>query len=236
MAKQQALMNFSNEQFGKVRVVLIDNEPYFVGKDVATALGYSNPQKAIRDHVDSEDRTVNESFTVNGTAPTLINESGLYSLILSSKLPTAKKFKRWVTSEVLPSIRKTGSYSINRDDRWQQTRLGTKKSHKPFSAAIKLLIEYLRQFGDNRDEGFFYGHITNLVQNACGIIKGQRDFSDVSALNKCDQCQIMIANVILNAIANHSIKTLAEMDALIILQLNQLNQLLGGQSLLLRSA
>lgn len=81
-----------------------------VGKDVARALGYTNPQKAIRDHVDDEDRTVNETFTVNGTPITLINESGLYSLVLSSKLPGAKRFKHWVTSEVLPSIRKHGGY------------------------------------------------------------------------------------------------------------------------------
>lgn len=93
-----------------VRTVSIEGEPWFVGKDVAEVLGYSNPQKAIRDHVDTEDRTVNESFTVNGTQAILINESGLYSLILSSKLPTAKEFKRWVTSEVLPSIRKHGAY------------------------------------------------------------------------------------------------------------------------------
>lgn len=73
----------------------INDKPWFVGKDVAQVLGYSNPQKAIRDHVDEEDRAVNESFTVNGTMVSLINESGLYSLILSSKLPGAKKFKRW---------------------------------------------------------------------------------------------------------------------------------------------
>lgn len=101
---------FDNEDFGKVRVVVIENEPWFVGKDVAEALGYSNPQKAIRDHVDGEDKTVNELFTVNGTMGTLINESGVYSLILSSKLPKAKEFKRWVTAEVLPAMRKTGGY------------------------------------------------------------------------------------------------------------------------------
>ena len=94
-----------------VRTVEVDGKPFFVGKDVATILGYTNPQKAIRDHVDEDDKTVNDSFTVNGTAITLINESGLYSLILSSKLPTAKKFKKWVTSEVLPSIRKHGLYA-----------------------------------------------------------------------------------------------------------------------------
>lgn len=104
---------FKNPQFGAIRTMEKDGEPWFAGKDVAIALGYSNPQKAIRDHIDSEDRTVNESFTVNGTPITLINESGLYSLILSSKLPTAKEFKRWVTSEVLPSIRKTGGYNAD---------------------------------------------------------------------------------------------------------------------------
>ena len=80
---------------------------------MAVILGYSNPQKAIRDHVDFEDKTVNELFTVNGTKGTLINESGLYSLILSSKLPSAKRFKRWVTSEVLPAIRKHGLYAVD---------------------------------------------------------------------------------------------------------------------------
>ena len=101
---------FENSEFGSIRTLEIGGEPWFVGKDVALVLRYSNPQKAIRDHVEDEDRTVNDSFTVNGTAPTLINESGLYSLVLSSKLPTAKKFKRWVTSEVIPAIRKHGAY------------------------------------------------------------------------------------------------------------------------------
>ena len=101
---------FENPEFGKVRTVEIDGKPYLAGKDVAEALGYANPQKAIRDHTDIEDRTVNESFTVNGTKAILMNESGLYSLILSSKLESAKRFKHWVTSEVLPSIHKSGGY------------------------------------------------------------------------------------------------------------------------------
>lgn len=104
------LQIFKSPEFGQVRTVTIDGEPWLVGKDVAVALGYTNPQKAIRDHVDAEDMTVNESFTVNGTKGILINESGLYSLILSSKIPKAKEFKRWVTSEVLPAIRKHGGY------------------------------------------------------------------------------------------------------------------------------
>ena len=103
---------FNFEQ-NEVRTVLVNEEPYFVGKDIAEILGYSNTPKAIRDHVDEEDKTQNDSFTVNGTALVLINESGLYSLILKSKLPSAKKFKRWVTSEVLPSVSKCGIYAID---------------------------------------------------------------------------------------------------------------------------
>ena len=106
---------FENPEFGAIRTVELDGEPWLVGKDVAETLGYTNPQKAVRDHVDEEDRTVNDSFTVNGTPITLINESGLYSLVLSSKLPTARKFRRWVTSEVLPSIRRTGGYNLPKD-------------------------------------------------------------------------------------------------------------------------
>lgn len=101
------IFEFENKN---IRTVVIDNQPWFAGKDVADVLGYTNPQKALRDHIDDEDRTVNESFTVNGTKAILVNESGLYSLILKSQLPGAKHFKRWVTSEVLPSIRKQGAY------------------------------------------------------------------------------------------------------------------------------
>lgn len=101
---------FRHEQFGEIRTLNIDGEPWFVGKDIALSLGYTNPAKALRDHVDSDDVTVNDSFIVNGTQGKLINESGLYSLILSSKLPSAKAFKHWVTAEVLPSIRRNGAY------------------------------------------------------------------------------------------------------------------------------
>ena len=109
--RMEGLQIFSNAEFGDVRTLVLNNEPWFVGKDVAGVLGYSNPQKAVRDHIDDDDKTLNESFTVNGTQGVLINESGLYSLILSSKLPNAKAFKRWVTSEVLPAIRKHGLYA-----------------------------------------------------------------------------------------------------------------------------
>ena len=118
------IVKFTNEEFGTVQVVELNGEPMFVGKDVATMLGYALPTKAINEHVDIEDRKVlgYKAFSKTEKASlwqgndysdkTLINESGLYSLILSSKLEGAKRFKRWLTSEVLPSIRKTGSYSV----------------------------------------------------------------------------------------------------------------------------
>ena len=105
---------FNNPEFGEVRTTTINGEPWFVGKDVALALGYGDGKSstnAVSNHVDSEDKGVTEMMTPGGIQPmTIINESGLYSLILSSKLPGAKKFKHWVTSEVLPSIRKHGAY------------------------------------------------------------------------------------------------------------------------------
>lgn len=113
---------FSNDDFGKIRSLIINGKPWFVGKDVAEALDYSNPQKAIRDHVKDNHRTVNETFTINGTAPVLIDEAGLYSLVMRSKLPQAEVFQEWVTSEVLPAIRKTGSYFAKQPTLIQQQR------------------------------------------------------------------------------------------------------------------
>lgn len=104
-------------EFGNLRTIEIDGEPWFVGKDVAEALGYSNARKAVLVHVDAEDKGVTKWDTLGGTQQmTIINESGLYSLILSSKLPSAKEFKHWVTSEVLPSIRKNGAYIRNQEN------------------------------------------------------------------------------------------------------------------------
>jgi prophage antirepressor-like protein len=107
---------FTNEVFGEIRTCQVNNQIMFVGKDVATALGYAKPQNALAAHVDREDKsTAPIQGTAYETRVTLINESGLYSLILSSKLPQAKAFKRWVTAEVLPQIRKTGGYIPTRD-------------------------------------------------------------------------------------------------------------------------
>ena len=112
------LQIFSNEQFGSVRVIEQNGDPWFVGKDVADILGYTNQNEAIQDHVDEEDKLNSKtlsSFELNlgQRGGWLINESGLYSIIMSSKMPKAKQFKRWVTSEVLPSIRKHGLYAVD---------------------------------------------------------------------------------------------------------------------------
>lgn len=108
---------FENKEFGKVRVSEIGGNPYFVGNDIATILGYKNTRDALLRHVDNEDKGVVKHDTLGGIQEiTVINESGLYSLILSSKLPKAKEFKRWVTSEVLPSIRKSGGYIQNQEN------------------------------------------------------------------------------------------------------------------------
>lgn len=107
---------FQNKEFGEVRSLIIGGEPWFVGKDVTNILGYKNGSRDINRHVDEEDRGSTEMVSPSGKQmTTIINESGLYSLILSSKLPTAKKFKHWVTSEVLPTLRKTGRYEIPND-------------------------------------------------------------------------------------------------------------------------
>ena len=108
------LQIFNNEEFGNIRSLVIDNEPWLVGKDVAEALGYKNVRDSLARHIDSDDKrdgvVIHDSMG-REQKPIIINESGLYSLILSSKLPSAKKFKHWVTSEVLPTLRKTGSYA-----------------------------------------------------------------------------------------------------------------------------
>lgn len=139
------LQIFNNGEFGNVRSLMIDNEPWLVGKDVAEALGYKDVNHAILDHVDEEDKV--NSKTQGQITPELgqrgswlINESGLYSLILSSKLPNAKKFKRWVTSEVLPTLRKTGSYTKVPSDPRELLRL-TIEAHEQTAQRVDVLEE-----------------------------------------------------------------------------------------------
>ena len=112
---QNEIEIFKNPEFGEIRTLTIDGEPWFVGKDVAERLGYKEPTKAAREKVDPEDRGMSKIDTPSGAQEmTIINESGLYSLVLSSKLPTARAFKRWVTSEVIPAIRKHGVYAVDK--------------------------------------------------------------------------------------------------------------------------
>ena len=135
---KNAVQVFENAEFGRVRTIEVKGSPYFVGKDVAEILGYSNPRDALVKHVDDEDKnTVAIRDGIQGNPNmTIINESGLYSLILSSKLPTAKKFKRWVTSEVLPAIRKTGSYKSRKDDAMQEKRIDIMERNARTRSAI----------------------------------------------------------------------------------------------------
>ena len=139
----EELQIFNNEEFGNVRSLVIDNEPWFVGKDVAEALGYKNVRDSLARHIDSDDKrdgvVIHDSMG-REQKPIIINESGLYSLILSSKLPSAKKFKHWVTSEVLPTLRKTGSYAKVPTDPRELLML-TIKAHEQTAQRVDVLEE-----------------------------------------------------------------------------------------------
>lgn len=191
---------FNNKEFGKVREITINGEPWFVGKDVAEALGYENINKAVQMHVYDEDKKVLDfkGFSQNGTTQklwsgndfskkTIINESGMYALIFGSKLESAKRFKRWVTHDVIPSIRKTGSYSTNKNEQGindhlleivnlQQDEINRlKKTHRDAAFAnpfkISALHHVLCDNGYNishvklckrlRDEGYLKYHFAN---------------------------------------------------------------------------
>ena len=133
---------FKNDEFGQIRTCVVNGETYFVGKDVSDALGYVNPTKAVKIHVDVEDRIMSEMDTIQGKRQTtFINESGLYSLILSSKLDSAKRFKRWVTSEVLPQIRKNGHYELAKQNRILESRNALLEE---ITAQQKPLTDYAR--------------------------------------------------------------------------------------------
>lgn len=135
------LQIFNNEEFGNVRSLIIDNEPWLVGKDVATDLGYQNGSRDINRHVDEEDRRKVMVFDGKQNKETIvINESGLYALVFGSKLPSAKKFKHWVTSEVLPTLRKTGSYAKVPTDPRELLML-TIKAHEQTAQRVDVLEE-----------------------------------------------------------------------------------------------
>ena len=132
---------FQNAEFGSIRTTTVNGEVMFVGKDITDILGYANSSKALSDHVDEEDKLNNDSLSSLGQrGGWLINESGLYSLILSSKMPNAKKFKHWVTSEVLPSIRKTGSYQVPQSNTDKSKSLEVKE----MNARVRMSNQYLK--------------------------------------------------------------------------------------------
>lgn len=139
----EELQIFQNKEFGEVRSLVINNEPWFVGKDVAEALGYKNVRDSLARHIDSDDKrdgvVIHDSMG-REQKPIIINESGLYSLILSSKLESAKKFKHWVTSEVLPTLRKTGSYAKVPTDPRELLML-TIKAHEQTAQRVDVLEE-----------------------------------------------------------------------------------------------
>ena len=150
------LQVFSNSEFGNIRTVTIDGEPWFVGKDIAESLGYSNSKKALGDHIDAEDKRGSQIVTPGGTQTmTIINESGLYSLILSSKLPNAKKFKRWVTGEVLPALRKTGHYEM--------------PGYAPKATSIGEVVNLIKVTRQTmKDQGCTPTEIAQAVKEICG--------------------------------------------------------------------
>ena len=178
------LQVFSNSEFGNIRTATIDSEPWFVGKDVAQALGYGNARDAIAKHVDSEDKAVIQksqfaTLEIPNRGLSIINESGVYALIFGSKLPSAKKFKRWVTSEVLPALRKTGRYetakasqrALTKDDYLNAARIvaGCRNERLPY------VLNLLRQTGielpeieqdEKPDDGVDLVKLSNLIKNS----------------------------------------------------------------------
>lgn len=158
---------FESEEFGKIRTIVRDGEPWFVGKDVAAILGYKNIKDALITHVDKEDKTLiqrseNTTFEIPNRGFTIINESGLYSLILSSKLPKAREFKRWVTSEVLPSIRKHGGYLLNQEQMDEKELLAN-----ALVVANKMIEEKTKRLEELKPKGEYYDKVVdhNLCMN-----------------------------------------------------------------------
>ena len=201
------LQTFSNPDFdGQVRGIEIDGVPYVVGLDIAKALGYKNERKAIKDHVDAEDKLTERIVTSGQNRNvTMINEYGVYSLILGSKLPSAKKFKRWVVSEVLPSIRKTGEYKIkdSTDDRQLLLQQAVRKEGKLYrrecTDAIKQLCIYFDLVG-TKEEDITYGKYTNLVYRIIRVPKGMRDNFDAVTLMTIANMELIAADEIMRGL------------------------------------
>lgn len=173
MEQQSQIQIFNNTEFGEIRSMEIGGEPWFVGKDVAAALGYERATKAIRDHVDNEDLDevpIQDSIGRMQKTP-IINESGLYSLILGSKLEGAKRFKRWVTSEVLPAIRKTGAYAVNSRAAEIKMRELRVKEMNAQARLINAQVRQLKMLG--KEKGVSQIAVDTLAVKAAEQVTGQ---------------------------------------------------------------
>ena len=173
------LQIFKNEELGEIRTVMIDDKPYFVGKDVAEALGYINISDALEKHVDDEDKkkiAYRDYPQFGNKGAVLINESGLYSLILRSNLPSATKFKRWVTNEVLPSIRKTGSYAITNQREINELKGQiTTLVNDMFGDKLEELNEYYKINSQTKAK------ITSYIKKRLGILRVDGEYEQVKA-------------------------------------------------------
>lgn len=175
---------FKNNEFGEIRVVTKDNEPLFVGKDVAERLEYNEPHKAVVKHIDEEDRTKHPIPSKGGIQETwVINESGLYSLILSSKLPNAKKFKRWVTKDVLPTIRQTGGYIHTNDDMTDEEIMAkalqvAQKTIDKKNEELQEKDRFINQIAASRNS-LLVREVAKVISNSnTGIVIGERRLYD----------------------------------------------------------
>ena len=214
---ETALQVYVNDAFGKIRCILIDGKPYFVGKDVAEALGYKNYRDALSKHVDAEDKRGSQIATSSGKqVMTLINESGLYSLIFGSKLESAKAFKHWVTSEVLPSIRETGTYTVDKKyQKWLAARQQTITTRKEETSAIKLFIEYARSQGFKGKDSEIYSRITVLTNLTAGLpLKKGRDGASISQLSIVDISENAYKQILIKGVADglHYSRILAQLE------------------------
>ena len=177
------LQTFNFEEL-PVRTLSIDGEPYFVGKDVADILGYSNSRKALLDHVDEEDKLTSRIVTAGQNRnQTIINESGLYSLIFSSKLESAKRFKRWVTSEVLPALRKTGTYQISNDP-MQALKLMFEATEQTKEEIATVKADVIDIKENQKLDAGEYGLITKTVHQRVAYIRQIHGLPNNKEVNK----------------------------------------------------
>lgn len=173
------LMKFENKEFGQIRVIELNGEPWFIGKDVAEKLGYAEPRSTVSKKVDKEDRGVAKIETPSGIQEmTVINESGLYSLILSSQLGSAKKFKRWVTSEVLPQIRKTGAYMTELKGQEKMFQLLRNEVNGIVNEIVSLKVKEIEEKCSDyyRPTHFDKTNISSYIKKRLGITKANDEY------------------------------------------------------------